>query len=262
MGNVILSIDNFTIFGNDRDIKKAFAHKRKEISIMGDTIMIIDDDTDICKLLVPYLSQHGFEAISCSYSSQAAVSIIHSKDPDLIILDVSMPSLAGLDVCTELRKFSDKPILFTSQYTEDYLRIDALNRGGDEYVVKPFSFDILLAQVKAHIRRYKRAFPVNQRHLFIFPGLEIDLLAHSVKSHGKEAILSTKEFQLLVILAKNPNRVFRTEALYDLIWNDNKQGDIRTVMVHIYNLRQKIEKKPREPRYIHTVRGAGYKFKG
>ncbi|MGF7045893.1 DNA-binding response OmpR family regulator [Paenibacillus sp. DS2015] len=229
---------------------------------MRDKIIIMDDDADTRKLLVQYLSEHGFEAVSYSYSSQASITLIHSHDPDLIILDVSMPYVSGLDLCTELRKFSDKPVLFTSHHADDSLGIEALNRGGDEYVAKPFSFDVLHARIKAHIRRYKRAFPVHQRHLILYPGLEIDPSAHSVLSNGKEVILSSKEFRLLVILAKNPNRVFHTETLYDLIWRDIKQGDIRTVMVHIYNLRQKIEKKPRKPLYIHTVRGAGYKFNG
>lgn len=229
---------------------------------MRNKIIIIDDDANTRKLLVQYLSKHGFDAFSYPYSNQASIAYIHSHDPDLIILDVSMPSVDGLIVCMELRKFSDKPVLFTSQHSEVNLRIDALNRGGDEYVLKPFNFDVLLARIKAHIRRYKRAFPVNQRHLLLYPGLEIDPSARSVKSYGKEIVLSTKEFRLLVTLAKNPNRIFHTETLYELIWRDMKEGDIRTVMVHIYNLRQKIEKKPKEPLYIHTIRGAGYKFNG
>lgn len=225
-------------------------------------IAVIDDDAYIRRQLLQYLSQHGFETIGCSCSRQAAISLIRTHDPDLIIIDMSMPSVTGLTICTDLRKFSDKPILFTSKPIEDYLRIDAFNRGGDEYVAKPFRLNVLLAQIKALIRRYQRAFPVNQRHILHYPDLQIDPTTYSVMSYGKEAILSPKEFQLLVILAKNPNRIFHTETLYDLIWSDNKQGDIRTVMVHIYNLRQKIEKQPKEPRYIHTIRGAGYKFKG
>lgn len=227
---------------------------------MRGKIIIIDEDADYRKQLALFLSKHGFEVVSYSFSSQTLFTYIHAHDPDLIILDVLTPSVAGLDVCTRLRKFCDKPVLLTSQYSGDQLRIDALNLGGDEFVVKPFSFDLLLARINAHIRRYKRAFPVNERHLLLYQDLEIDPSTHSVKSYGKEVILSIKEFQLLVTLAKSPNRVFHTKTLYDLIWTDAGLGDIRTVMVHIYNLRQKIEKKPREPRYIHTVRGVGYKF--
>ncbi|MEK8213770.1 MULTISPECIES: response regulator transcription factor [unclassified Paenibacillus] len=229
---------------------------------MREKIIIIDDDTEPRKILVQSLLEHGYDAVGYPHGGQALVSIIHSHDPDLIILDLSMPGAGGLNLCTELRKFSDKPVLFTSHHTEDYLRIEALNRGADEFIAKPSSFEVLLARIRAHLRRYKRAFPVNQRHLIVFPGLQIDPTTHSVIVYGKEVSLSSKEFRLLVVLAKNPNRVFHTETLYDLIWKDIKHGDIRTVMVHIYNLRQKIEKKPSKPLYIHTVRGAGYKFNG
>lgn len=229
---------------------------------MREKIIIIDGDTETRKLLIQYLLKHGYEAVGYAHSGQAWVSFIHSHDPDLIILDLSMPGATSLDLCTELRKFSDKPVLFTSHHTDDNLRIEALNRGADEFISKPLSFDVLLARIRAHLRRYKRAFPVNQRHLIQYPGLQIDPTTHSVKANGKEVSLSSKEFRLLVVLAKNPNRIFHTETLYDLIWKDIKHGDIRTVMVHIYNLRQKIEKNPSEPLYIRTVRGAGYKFNG
>ncbi|AIQ69568.1 response regulator transcription factor [Paenibacillus graminis] len=225
---------------------------------MREKIIIIDDDTETRRFLVQSLIEHGYEAVGYTHSGQAAVSYIHSHDPDLIILD----GAGGLNICTELRKFSDKPVLFTSHHSEDYLRIEALNRGADEFIAKPSSFEGLLARIRAHLRRYKQAFPVNQRHLILYPNLQIDPTTHSVMAYGKEVSLSSKEFRLLVVLAKNPNRVFHTETLYDLIWKDMKQGDIRTVMVHIYNLRQKIEKNPSEPLFIHTVRGAGYKFNG
>lgn len=229
---------------------------------MRDKIIIVDDDDDFRKLLVQHLCKHGFEAIGCSYSGQDAIGLFHSHVPDLIILDLLAPRFEGLELCAEIRKVSDIPILFVSSFSEDYVKISAFNLGGDDYISKPLSLDVLLARVKAQIRRNRRAFPVNQRHLLHYPGLEVNLSTHSVLSYGKETILSTKEFQLLVILAKNPNRVFHTETLYDLIWRDSKLGDVRTVMVHIYNLRQKIEQQPHNPRYIHTVRGAGYKFNG
>lgn len=227
---------------------------------MRDKIIIMDDDADTRKLLVQFLLVHGLEATSYAYCNQTSMNFIHSQNPDLIILDVSKPQVTGLDVCTELRKFSDKPVLFISLHTDDHLRIDALNRGGDEYVTKPFSLEVLLARIKAHIRRYKRAFPINQRHLLLYPGLQIDPSTHTVIVKDEAVLLTPKEFQLLLTLAKYPNRVFQTEDLYDLIWKDTHEGDIRTVMVHVYNLRQKIEQRPRTPEFIHTVRGMGYKF--
>ncbi|WP_433946183.1 response regulator transcription factor [Paenibacillus sp. SN-8-1] len=229
---------------------------------MREKIVIVDDDTETRKFLVQSLLEYGYDSIGYAQCGQALVSFIHSQDPDLIILDLSVPGADSLNLCTELRNFSDKPVLCTSHHTEDDLRIEALNRGADEFIAKPSSFEVLLARIRAHLRRYKRAFPVNQRHLIVYPGLQIDPTTHSVIAYGKEVSLSSKEFQLLIILAKNPNRVFHTETLYDLIWKDIKHGDVRTVMVHIYNLRQKIEKNPSEPIFIHTVRGAGYKFNG
>lgn len=229
---------------------------------MREKIIIIDNDSETRKLLIQYFLKHGYEAVGYAHSGQALVSLIHSQDPDLIILDLSMPGESSLNLCTDLRHVSDKPILFISHHTEDGLRIEALNRGADEFIAKSSSFEVLLARIRAHLRRYRRAFPVNQRHLILYPGLHIDPTTHSVIAHGKEVSLSSKEFRLLVVLAKNPNRVFHTETLYDLIWKEIKHGDIRTVMVHIYNLRQKIEKNPSDPLYIHTVRGAGYKFNG
>ncbi|RUT36322.1 response regulator transcription factor [Paenibacillus zeisoli] len=229
---------------------------------MREKIVIVDDDTETRKLLIQSLLECGYDAIGYAQCGQALVSFIHSQDPDLIILDLSMPGADGLNLCAELRNFCDKPVLCTSQHTEDDLRIEALNRGADEFIAKPSSFEVWLARIRAHLRRYKRAFPVNQRHLIVYPGLQIDPTTHSVIAYGKEVSLSSKEFQLLIVLAKNPNRVFHIETLYDLIWKDIKHGDVRTVMVHIYNLRQKIEKIPSEPLYILTVRGAGYKFNG
>ena len=229
---------------------------------MRDKIVIVDDNDSLRIFLVQFLTKHGFEAFSCSTRSQSAVNFIRTYDPDLIIVDIQLAASAGLSLCTEIRRLSDKPILFMSCQTDDgdAVKISGLHAGGDDYICKPFNVDLLLAQVKAHIRRYKGDFPINQRHLLHFPGLEVDLSTQSVTSDGQEAILSAKEFQLLVLLAKNPNRVFHTEALYDLIWSNNKLGDLRTVMVHIYNLRRKIERNPHKPLYIHTVRGAGYKF--
>jgi DNA-binding response OmpR family regulator len=230
---------------------------------MRNKIVIVDDNDSLRTFVVQFLSKNGFEAFSCSTRSQSAISLIRTHDPDLIIVDMLLPATAGINLCTVIRKFSDKPILLmSSQIEDDDVKISGLRAGGDDYICKPFNFDLLLAQVKAHIRRYKGEFSVNQRHLLHFPGLEVDLSTQSVTSYGKEATLSAKEFQLLVLLAKNPNRIFHTEALYDLIWSDTQLGDLRTVMVHIYNLRKKIEKNPRKPLYIHTVRGSGYKFNG
>lgn len=228
---------------------------------MRDKIIIASNDDKLRMLLNQFLSSNGFEVLYCSTACQSAVALIRANTPDLILIDM-LSTTAGLELCTEIRRFSDRPLLWMGSQMDDEMRIFGLNAGCDDYISKPINTELLLAQVRAQIRRYRGAFAVNQRHLLIFPGLEIDLSTKTVTSYGHPVVLSAKEFQLLVLLAKHPNRVFDAEALYDLIWSDNKLGDLRTVMVHIYNLRQKIEKNPRDPLYIHTVRGAGYKFNG
>ncbi|QMV43649.1 response regulator transcription factor [Cohnella cholangitidis] len=227
---------------------------------MRDKIIIIDDDVKLRMHLAQFLTRQGYEVINSSYQDQQAMDLLRFHHPALIALDIPTPCESNFALCIDIRKFSDIPILFMSRHNDDSINISALSSGGDDFISKPFNMDILLARIKALIRRDRRAFPINQRHLLLFPDLEIDLLTQSIRSYGLQVTLSPKEFKLLEILAKSPNRVYPSETLYELIWNDTKLSDIRTVMVHIYTLRQKIEENPRQPRYIHTVRGVGYKF--
>lgn len=225
-------------------------------------MIVVCDNNSLCHFLFRFLSEHGFDVFCSPADQSAVVTLVRAHAPTLIMVDMTNSAKVGIDLCTEIRRFSDSPILLLCTGSDEALTISGLSAGGDDYIRTPLNLELLLAQVQALIRRYKGTFPVNQRHLLHFPGLEIDLSAQSVTSHGQETLLSAKEFQLLVLLAKHPNRIFHIESLYDLIWSDNKLGDLRTVMVHIYNLRQKIELNPSDPFYIHTVRGAGYKFNG
>ncbi len=225
-------------------------------------IVIVGDNDSYRHLLLHFLSENGYEVIGTSIRMQSTVSLIRTHTPDVILVDMESSPQAGIEVCTEIRKFSDCPILLICADNDAEQTILGLSAGGDDYISSPLNLEILLAQIKAIIRRYQGAFPANRRHLLHFPGLQIDLSTQSVTSHGREASLSAKEFQLLAVLAKHPNRIYHIEALYDLIWSDNKLSDLRTVMVHIYNLRQKIEPNPNNPFYIRTIRGAGYKFDG
>ncbi|MCZ8521035.1 MULTISPECIES: response regulator transcription factor [Paenibacillus] len=227
---------------------------------LRERIILIDNNLERRNDLACYLTGHGLEVIVEAYTSPALSSLFHQYPADLILLDLTRPQLSGLRLCAEIRKTIDTPLLFTSSHNEDDLKIEALRTGGDDYISRPCSPDVLLARMKAHIRRHRRAFPMHQRHLLLYPGLEVDLLARRVLTSGKEVTLSSKEFGILSLLANNPNRIYAAEALYELLWRDNRLSGLRTVMVHIYTLRQKIEDDPREPRYIHTVRGAGYKF--
>ncbi|MNI02169.1 Transcriptional regulatory protein WalR [compost metagenome] len=229
---------------------------------MREKIIIVSDNEGLRIFLVQLLLDRGFDVYSCPVQSQMAVILIRTHSPDLIIMDIPLPSSASSEVCAGIRHISDKPVLFIDYYNDDNMKIFGLNAGGDGFINTPIHNELLITQIKTQIRRYTGAFAVNRRNVLLFPDLEVDLNARTVMIHGQEAVLSAKEFQLLALLAKNPNRVFHTETLYNLIWSENQLGDLRTVMVHIYSLRQKIEKNPHHPLYIRTVRGSGYKFNG
>lgn len=218
-------------------------------------IFVVDDDHDILELVATYLEQEGYEVITAT-GGRHIVSYVQEIQPDLIILDIMLPDMDGIEICVELRKFTHVPIFFLSGKTAEIDKIVGLTIGADDYISKPFSPRELVARVKAHLRRYTRV-PKTVLH---FPGLEIDLANRHVYANNKMVPLSNKEFSLLAQLAQHPKRVFQVEELFELIWGEQSYGDARTVMVHISNLRKKIEPDPANPVYIITVRGNGYKF--
>ncbi|MBS4202369.1 response regulator transcription factor [Bacillus sp. FJAT-49732] len=232
-----------------------------------ETILIVDDDDDIRKVLELYLCDAGYRVIEAD-NGYTVMDIFEQEKPDLIILDVMLPGLDGLEVCQMIRRKSDVPILFLSAKEDDIDKIVGLGVGGDDYISKPFSPSVLTAKVKAHLRRNRQfdkrvdAFDNSQsrKPIISYPGLVIDQESYSVKANGKDIHLSTKEYQILCLLAANPNRVFSFEQLFQMIWGESSFGDHRTVMVHISNLRKKIEDDPTSPEFISTVRGIGYKF--
>lgn len=227
----------------------------------GETILIIDDELEISELLELYLKQSGFQTI-CTDNGQDALKLARSHNPDLIILDVLLPDLDGIEICHELRKFTNIPIIFLSCKSEDMDKILGLTVGGDDYLTKPFSPGELVARVKAHLRRNRLINgPKHQEESQLsFPGLVIDMVSHVVFVNDQPVILSAKEFKLLVLLAQNPNRVFSIEQIFQSVWNSVSFGDNRTVMVHISNLRKKVEPDPSNPQFILTIKGVGYKF--
>lgn len=227
-----------------------------------ETILIVDDENEISELIDLYLSREGYQTVTIGEGFKA-IETVSRVNPDLILLDIQLPDLDGFEVCLEIRKVSKAPIIFVSCKAEDVDKILGLGVGGDDYITKPFSPGELVARVKAHLRR-KRMMKESGRaeETIVFQDLEIDLRSHSVRVEGKSVSLSAKEYQLLILLARNPNRVFSMEQLFHQIWESPSLGDPRTIMVHISNLRKKIEKNPAEPVYILTVRGGGYKFRG
>lgn len=225
------------------------------------TILVVDDDNEINELLTMALKREGFNVVSAFHGNEA-LALAGEHSPDLVILDVLLPGLDGFQICSELRKTSNVPILFVSCKDEDIDKVLGLGLGGDDFISKPFSPIELIARVKAHIRRnyllHKNGVEADQT--LRYDRLIIEPATHRVLVDNKPVALSAKEFKLLFHLAKNPNRVYKNEQLFTLLWDDVHMGDTHTVMVHIYNLRKKLEKNPAKPHYIHTIRGVGYKF--
>ena len=226
----------------------------------GETILIVDDDREICQLLSTFLSEERYK-ISVAENGRKGLQLVRQEKPDLIILDIFLPDMDGIELCQEIRNFTTVPILFLSCKKDDVDKIVGLRVGGDDYITKPFSPRELTARVQAHLRRSRLMGVLDEyAQVLRFPGLEIDIPSHEIRKNNSPIPVSAIEFQLLTILAKNPNRVFNPDHLYELVWGNEDISDPRTVAVHISNLRKKIELDPSCPKYILTVRGVGYKF--
>lgn len=228
----------------------------------AETILIVDDEAEIIELISLYLQKEGYNVVWTS-NGQDALRMMEEHRPSLVILDILLPGMDGIEVCRQLRKTYNTPILFVSCKNEDMDIILGFSIGGDDYITKPFSPGQLVARVKAHLRRSQLMEQSKEESQQLsFPGLEIDLLTRAVRVGGTQVTLSSKEFELLTHLAKSPNKVIPLEQLYRMTWGVDSNGDTRTLLVHISNLRKKIELNPAEPQYIQTVRGIGYKFGG
>lgn len=217
-------------------------------------IMIVDDDPHICEIVQAYCEREGFIS-SYSHSGTEAMKLLVSFEPDLIVLDVLLANENGIDWCRNARSYTNAPIVFLSSREEDEVKISALSYGGDDYVTKPFSPGVLMAKIKAHLRRVSSG---RRDQLLELPGLTLDFYAQSVIMRGETIFLTKKEFGLLSYMAQNVNRVVSVDALFQITWGMESLEDIRTVAVHISNLRKKIEADPANPERIVTIRGSGY----
>ncbi|WP_028551324.1 response regulator transcription factor [Paenibacillus sp. UNC451MF] len=226
----------------------------------AEKILIVDDEPEIIELIRLYLAKEGYDVISTD-NGPSALDYLERFKPDMVILDILLPGMDGIEICRQIRRNYDIPILFISCKSEDMDIILGLSIGGDDYVTKPFSPSQLVARVKAHLRRKQLLDQQKEdSQQLSFPGLEIDLLSRNVWVNGSIAPLSSKEFDLLALMAKKPNKVVPIEQLYKMAWGVDSNGDTRTLLVHISNLRKKIEPNPTEPVFVQTVRGVGYKF--
>lgn len=224
-------------------------------------ILIIDDDKDICTLIGSYLSKEGFIS-TAAFDYESALKKIAEDKPDLIILDVMLAETDGIDLCLEIRKKYQMPIIFLSCKSEEIDKIISLSVGGDDYMTKPFLPGELIARVKAHLRRVRITSAAEEEEdLYNLPGLKVNFSSREIFSDNKPVTLTAKEFELLKILIKNPKRIYSMDQLFEMVWKtESLGGDSRTIMVYISNLRKKIETNPNNPKYIISVRGVGYKF--
>jgi DNA-binding response OmpR family regulator len=241
----------------ERDLQW-FNDPRNEQISMKPTILVVDDDRKTVDLIRLYLEKDGYRVL-VAYDGRSAIDIARNHRPGLIILDLMLPKVDGLDVCSELRAESNVPIIMlTAKSTEDD-KLIGLDLGADDYVTKPFSPRELVARVRAVLRR-GMAEENSGPELILYGDLEVDFVRHEARVEGAPVHLTPKEFTLLEILIKQPGRVFSRLELLELAFGFDYQGFERTVDVHVMNLRKKIEIDPAHPRYVHTIYGVGYRF--
>ena len=226
-------------------------------------ILIIEDDVNISALERDYLEANGY-ATDIEHNGAQGLANAINYDYNCIIVDIMLPEINGFEICREVRKSKDIPIIIVTAKKEDIDKIRGLGLGADDYIVKPFSPSELVARVTAHINRYERLVLASQgesRDIIETGRLRIEKASRRVFIANKEVILANKEFDLLLFLAQNPNVVFSKDQLFDKIWGYDSIGEPSTVTVHINKLREKIEEDMSKPQYIETVWGAGYRFR-
>jgi len=224
-------------------------------------IIVADDNRDIAGLLSVYIEREGFNPIQ-AYDGKETIEKFKAYNPVLILLDIMMPEKDGFEVCREIRKESNVPVIMITSRSEDSDKIMGLDIGADDYIVKPFSPGEVMARIKAVLRRVEISDDEKEK-IIKFNGLEINIGEYSVKLEGQEINLTRKELEILFVLAQNPGRVFSRDTLLDRIWGYDYYGDVRTVDTHIKRLRAKLEMAMPscvQPWDIKTVWGVGYKF--
>ncbi|MEJ2600841.1 MAG: response regulator transcription factor [Anaerolineales bacterium] len=221
------------------------------------SILIIEDEPELVKVLRSYLEQAGFNVLT-AYRGDNGLSIWEHKRPDLVILDLNLPGIDGLDVAREIRRKSQAPLIMLTARVEEADQLIGLELGADDYITKPFSPRVVVARVRALLRRSESA-PQAPRYLQA-ADLEIDMEAHSVLRGGRPIKLTPTEFNLLVTMVAQPGRVFSRLQLLEASQGNAFEGYERTIDAHIKNLRSKLEINPRQPQYIQTVFGVGYRF--
>lgn len=223
-------------------------------------VLFVEDNLEIREMLGSYLTAENFE-VDCAYDGEHACQMFDSSTYHIILLDLMIPKISGMDVMKHIRKSSTVPIIIISAKDTEVDKTLGLGLGADDYITKPFSVVEVLARVKANIRRTTEyAAPLQEPEELTFRSLKMDLSNHTVTKNGVLLELTAKEFDILKLLLQNPKRVYTKAQIYSLIWNDVYVGDENAVNVHISRLRNKIEDNPRSPECVLTVWGIGYKL--
>jgi len=225
------------------------------------TVLLVEDEESITAPLSEALSREGFEPVIAGTAADA-LELAASRSPDLVLLDLGLPDGSGLDVCRELRSRSTVPIIMVTARGEETDRIVGLEVGADDYVVKPFSAREVVARIRAVLRRTAAPAPTQLGEVVELGEVRVDRARRSATFEGRPLELSRKEFDLLQLLVDNAGTVVKRERLIDEVWDTNWFGSTKTLDVHVSALRKKLGDDPSTPRYIHTVRGVGFRFAG
>ena len=224
-------------------------------------ILVVDDEKLLVKGIKFNLENEGYQ-VECAYDGASAVELARTGNFDLIILDLMMPEIDGLEACVRIREFSSVPIIMLTARSEDTDKIIGFECGADDYITKPFNILELKARIRALLRRASGAVQAKQQSRITVGGLTLDMEQRVAIRDGETVELTAKEYDLIELLMKNPRRVYSRENLMNVVWGYSYPGDYRTVDVHIRRLREKLERTPAEPEYILTKWGVGYYFKG
>ncbi len=228
---------------------------------MSKRVLVVDDEKLIVKGIKFSLEQDGME-VECAYDGEEALELLKNGEYDIVLLDLMLPKIGGYEVCQQLREFSQVPVIMLTAKGDDMDKILGLEYGADDYVTKPFNILEVKARIKAILRRteQKKAVPEVSGNELVSGRIRLDLDGRRTFIGNTEVSLTSKEFEVLEILMRNPDRVYTRENLMNLVWGMDYPGDVRTVDVHIRRLREKIEKDSGNPMYVHTKWGVGYYF--
>ncbi len=228
---------------------------------MAKKVLVVDDEKLIVKGIRFSLEQDGME-VDCAYDGEEALEMAKAGTYDIILLDVMLPKLTGFEVCQQIREFSNVPVVMLTAKGDDIDKILGLEYGADDYITKPFNILEVKARLKAIMRRTAPKESKDAKRTMLESGdMKLDTENRRVYVSDKEVNLTSKEFEVLELLMRNPGKVYSREALLNSVWGTGYPGDVRTVDVHVRRLREKVEVNPSEPRFVHTKWGSGYFFK-